>query len=196
MITALRISICVMISLLCLYSVKSYAVEANEQATTRNDVAEIYTIFLEEWSGKNQSMFNLAKSADPVPENGVNQEFYSANCGGITNVRKLPSYSMNDLSSIVVNLPHVHVIDPRTWRTVDPSVLISKGQSVRSAVERAYSNGLMTLSSVTFDEQRDVAIFAYTFICGSLCGNGGVLIFRKTAKGWIRDKSDCVSRVS
>jgi hypothetical protein len=191
-----RTSMYVMISLCCLHSMKSHADEANKLASTRSDVTEIYATFLQEWSGKNQSTFNLAKSADSVPENGINQEFYSSGCGGIADVRKLPSYSTSDLSYIVKNLPHIHVIDPRTWRPVDPSVLISNGQAVGSAVERAYSSGLMTLSSVTFDEQHDVAIFAYTFMCGSLCGNGGVVIFHKTAKGWIRDKKDCVSWVS
>jgi hypothetical protein len=172
-----------------LFSANLFASDTSAPFGHKNDVAIIYTTFLQKWHEKNRSSFNLARSAEPAQENGVNNQFYTVECGGIKNVRKLASYSTKNLADLAATLPFAHVVDK--WRPIDPSALVANGESQDSAVRKAYANGLMILDAVTFDEQRNVAIFAYSFICGPLWGNGGVAVFRKTASGWALVQADC-----
>jgi hypothetical protein len=40
------------------------------------------------------------------------------------------------------------------------------------------------LSAPGFNRDRTRALFAFNRVCGGLCGNGTVLVYRKTARGW------------
>ena len=73
---------------------------------------------------------------------------------------------------------------------------MAKGESVDSAVNAGFAHGLFTLSAVAFDDSGTIAAFNYAFTCGGLCGNGGVALMTKTAKGWVRSKHNCGGWIS
>jgi hypothetical protein len=180
--------------LLCLFGSNLFAMDRFAPSSDKDDVGTIYTTFLKAWHEKNHSSFNLSRSAVPAQQNGVNHQFYTVECGGIKNVRELPSYSTNDLSNIAANLSFAHVVDK--WHPLDVDALVAKGESEESAVTKAYENGLMILNAITFDDTQNVAIFAYSFTCGPLWGSGGVAVFRRTATGWVQIQTDCAPWVS
>lgn len=175
------------------YCVQAHAIDQGQSGMAKKDIVDIYTIFLESWFNANHSSFNLAKSARPPDVVGGDQMFYSVQCDGISDVRKLPSYSTMDTNDIAAKLPYIRVVE--RWQPIDPDTLISNGMSEQAAVKKAYANGLMILDAIVFNAQTGTAIFSYSFICGPLWGNGGVAIFHKTAKGWVRGK-DCGSWIS
>jgi hypothetical protein len=176
-----------------LYCIQARATGQAQPGITKKNIGDIYTIFLESWFNTNQSSFNLAKSARPTNVVGGDQMLYSVQCEGITDVRQLPTYSTMDTKYIAAKLPYIQVVEK--WQPIDPDTLISHGMSEQAALKKAYANGLMILDAIMFNAQTGTAIFSYSFICGPLWGNGGVAIFHKTAKGWVRGK-DCGSWVS
>lgn len=170
-------------------------VSAAPAGDTRNDATEIYGAFLGQWAGKDPSLINVSNTVDLPPSEAIEQYEQCAGKNGAKDGRQTTYSDAKDLISIR-NPSHVHFVDPKTWHFQDPGTLISKGQSVESAVDAGMAQGLMTLSAITFNGRRDTAWFTYSFVCGRLCGNGGIVIFKKTSKRWTRDNRRCSSWMS
>lgn len=86
----------------------------------------------------------------------------------------------------------------------DPEILIKKAVDdgdqvsddlVQGAIKKAYSTGLFKLSEIIFDKTHHHAIVSYSFVCGMLCGDGGVLVLEKHGDKWTVSKT-CGSWVS
>ena len=162
-----------------------------------NEVAEIYKKFLNDWTeiGKTSSV-NVAKMAQtPSPED-IKSFSICARKGATSNSQWLPAKGIDDLGDIVGKLPYVHLVDLKEWKPDDPEDLASQKQSIESAVNASFAHGLMTVSAITFDESDKTAAFTYSFVCGSLCGSGGTVIFRRMPGGWIQSKQQCGGWVS
>lgn len=71
-----------------------------------------------------------------------------------------------------------------------------KGVSVDAAVNNAFKNGLFELSEIAFDKAHRRAIVSYSFVCGSLCGNGGVWLFEKVDGVWKKSENVCGGWIS
>ena len=55
---------------------------------------------------------------------------------------------------------------------------------LEGTIKQAFKNGLFTLSEIIFDKKHQRALVSYSFVCGSLCGNGNTLILKKVAGDW------------
>lgn len=180
-----------------LLSIQCYGLDASEAPAegVRNDATEIYGAFLGRWAGESPSAIYVSNTVDLPPADAIAQYQQCAGKNGAKGGRQVIYSDAKDLISIR-SPSDVHFVDPKTWHLQDPGTLISKGQSVESAVDAGVAQGLMTLSAITFNGRRDTAWFTYSFVCGRLCGNGGIVIFKKTSKGWTRDNGRCSSWVS
>lgn len=110
-------------------------------------------------------------------------------------------------SSVLLNSEMILVDRDRQLIKVkqnDPEILIKKAiddgdqlsdELVKEAVKKAYSTGLFALSQITFDKTHHHAIVSYSFVCGMLCGNGGVLVLEKHGDNWTVSRT-CDSWVS
>jgi hypothetical protein len=54
-----------------------------------------------------------------------------------------------------------------------------------------FQAGLLSVSEVAFDEAHQFAVFRFSFICGSLCGRGGTLVFVKVDGKWRKSDRAC-----
>ena len=81
-------------------------------------------------------------------------------------------------------------------RNNDPTSSLREGKSVETAVNRAFSSGLFSVSEIAFDEEHRRALVGYSFVCGSLCGHGGVWLFEKVGGAWKRSERVCGGWVS
>lgn len=190
MVRALRFSR-IIIAALLLAPYIALATPDSTADTGKNDTAQIYAAFLGGWAGKAQSPLNISKLVElPTPDE-IKQYTECAREDGNERIRWMKISPDRDISGILVKLPNVTWIDAKKWHAVDPGALIAKGQSVDSAVDAGISHGLMTLSAITFNQQHDVAMFTYSFRCGSLCGNGGTIMFKRSPAGWVRSKVSC-----
>lgn len=52
------------------------------------------------------------------------------------------------------------------------------------SLKKAFESALFTLSEIVFDPKHTRAVVAYSFYCGSLCGNGNTLALRRVGKIW------------
>lgn len=145
---------------------------------------------------KDNAPMNVANTAvRPTPEDiGQYNECVSGGTG--RSVHWITSTTDVDLNSALSSLPRVNLVDPKHWQPVDPGRFIAKGQSVGAAVDAGIANGLMTLGAISFNEAHDTAMLTFSFVCGSLCGHGGVAMFKKTSKGWVQSKQPCGSWIS
>jgi len=75
--------------------------------------------------------------------------------------------------------------DPQTLvrRAIDEQEQVTDKQ-VEDAVKKAFETGLFALTEIRFDKQRRHALVAYSFVCGQLCGNGALLILKKSKGRW------------
>jgi hypothetical protein len=90
----------------------------------------------------------------------------------------------------------VRLVDPKSHKRADPGDAIRHGASVEDAVTSGFAAGIFTFSEIVFDTSHTHAAFSYSFVCGSLCGNGGVVIYELQAGKWRPSKTSCGSWIS
>ena len=188
---------CLMVGVIALMGAHVATCQADETAVSAaDDAKEIYGAFLTQWKGKHDVLTNVANTvARPTTEDIAK---YNACAGSASrqNVHWTTSTTDADIKNALVSLSRINLVDPEHWQAADPSTLIAEGQSVDTAVETGMANGLMTLSAISFDEMHHTAVFSFSFICGSLCGHGGIVMFKKTPKGWVQSRQLCGSWMS
>jgi hypothetical protein len=91
------------------------------------------------------------------------------------------------------------LVDPKKQgkiiRSNDPSNAIKKGKSVGNAVTDAFGTALFSMSEIAFDKDHHLAVVSYHFWCGSLCGNGSTIVFKKINGTWEKSR-DCGGWIS
>lgn len=160
------------------------------RVSTADDTVEIYRNFLDAWTEKKGTL-NVSEKAPAPTSDDLEQFSDCAQENGRRPRRWLPTKARGDIGSYVGSLSYVRMVDPETWKAVDPAELIAQGQTVESAVGSGFDRGLLTVSAITFDEAHETAAFTYSFVCGELCGSGAVVVFRKTQAGWVRSDNSC-----
>ena len=85
----------------------------------------------------------------------------------------------------------IRLVDPKKHKLKDPGKAIKNGESVGDAVAAGFQAGLLSVSEVAFDEAHRFAVLRFSFICGSLCGRGGTLVFEKVDGKWRKSNRAC-----
>jgi hypothetical protein len=88
-----------------------------------------------------------------------------------------------------ISSPRLHFINSRFWITPDP-------KKISGMVEYGRPVGIISLSSIAFDQTRKVAVLNFSMVCGSLCGYGETLVFDRTATGWTQRPATCEAWIS
>jgi hypothetical protein len=70
------------------------------------------------------------------------------------------------------------------------------GKSLDQAVDDAFATGLFSISEIAFDKEHRRAVVSYSFVCGSLCGNGKTLVFEKVNGEWKETDQTCGGWIS
>jgi hypothetical protein len=161
------------------------------------DERAIYTAVLERWNPEPLKRLNVSNRTVPLDHN-------ISDCTCLTAV-DLASFaratrSFHLLSPDVLTSKSIKLVDAELQRAIvqtnDPHNSMSQGLSVHAAVDRAFADGLFQLSEIAFDREHRRAILSYSFVCGSLCGSGGVWLFDKVDGVWKRLEHDCGGWVS
>lgn len=183
---------CLMITIIAcvgVHTAKSLAHETT--ASSDRDTKEIYVAFLTQWMGKGETPINVANTVTQPTQEDIEQYIECASGGRGRNTHWNTSTADTDLKSTLAALPRVKLVNPKHWRATDPGRLIASGRSVDAAVAAGFAKGLMTISAISFNDAHDTAMLSYSFVCGSLCGNGGTVMFKKTSKGWVQSIQRC-----
>lgn len=188
---------CLIVGMVALMGSHAATCLADETAASpANDAKEIYGAFLTQWKGKYDALTNVANTAARPTTEDIAQYNECAGSWRSRNIHWKTNTTDVDLKNALASLSRINLVDAKSWQAADPSRLIAQGQSIDTAVDTGIANGLMTLSAISFDEAHDTAMFSFSFACGSLCGHGGIVMFKKTSKGWVQSKRRCGSRMS
>jgi len=175
---------------MCSFSTNSTAAVPRDSLAA-SDESVIYHAFLNHWLGKDHSLTLISEIAAPPEHEDVKQFIECAGEAGYKDAQWQASTPQQNLRSVLGDLSYVHFIDPKKWHPRDPGALIAKGQSVGKAVNTGISHALMSFSAITFDKEHRLAALSYSFVCGSLCGTGGEVLFVKSATGWVQSPHRC-----
>jgi hypothetical protein len=165
--------------------------DAPVAASAPNSDTQIYETFLDGWTGKEHAPINVSRVAAQPQAREIGEYTDCAKQDQGKPIHWTTSATGKDLGDVILHLSYVHFVDPDKWHPDDPRNHMAKGESVDSAVSAGFAHGLLTLSAISYDESRTTAAFTYGFVCGGLCGNGGVVLFKKSTKGWTRSTRSC-----
>lgn len=149
------------------------------------DSQEIFRAVLQGWLDRNEERGNstyVAKSTFSLPEREVKEMTACANSGAATSV----TLTLEPVARIsgAISSPRLYFINRRLWVMPDPKQLIAIIAEGRPA-------GIISLSSVAFNQDKSVAALQFSHLCGPLCGYYETLVLDKTASGWVQRPETC-----
>jgi hypothetical protein len=149
---------------------------------------ELYGIFLDSFVGKGKEPVNFSENTSPLTLSDSDNE------GPCLEGIKLKSSAEAVVHMLPTNIADgraIRLVDSSEHRLKDPGKAIKKGDSVGDAVAAGFQAGLLSVSEIAFDEAHHYAVFRFSFICGSLCGRGGTLVFENTDGRWKQSSRAC-----
>lgn len=168
----------------------------NTNPFTVDEVA-IYRGVLERWNSNPRSLLNVSNRTFPIDRD-------LPDCGCLSGI-ELQSIAnatrtFHILTRDALGEKNIRLVDAERQAVIvqsnDPSNFIREGKPVEAAVNRAFSTGLFSMSEIAFDQEHRRALVSYSFVCGSLCGSGAVLLFEKVDGVWKTSKRVCGGWVS
>ncbi len=110
------------------------------------------------------------------------------------------AHSFHTLTRDVLGGKNIRLVDANKQAVIvqsnDPSKPIRESEPIETAVNGAFLTGLFSMSEIAFDKEHRRALVSYSFVCGSLCGSGGVWMFEKIDGLWKKSERVCGGWVS
>ena len=145
------------------------------------DAVAVYETFLRSYVPEVSDKIHVSNRTVPFGSSGVESE-----CLTQYGIKDSSSNEVHNLDDHFARLPNVVLVDPKHYEIEDPGIAIRAGKPIPEAVRAGFVAGLLTVSEIVFSKDSRFAAFAYSFRCGSLCGNGATAVFERTDKGWKR----------
>ena len=161
------------------------------------DEVAIYNGILERWNSNSRGLLNVSNRTFPI-DRGL------SDCGCLKSIepQTLVSavHSFRILTGDVLSGKNIRLVDADKQALIvqsnDPNNSTRQGKSVETAVNRAFSTGLFSMSEIAFDKEQRRALVSYIFVCGSLCGSGGVWMFEEVDGVWKKSERVCGGWIS
>lgn len=151
------------------------------------DAAYMYSAFLDSWSEGGKYTVNVYKAAqlstqDPSDFTECAQKL------GEPATQWGESYSFRNLRSVIGELPYVRFIRSTDLRALGRERSAAEAATKTAIIQAGFAHSVVTLSAITFNKQRTLAMFHFSSVCGGLCGYGHVVAFKRTPNGWVLQK--------
>ena len=165
------------------------------------DEIAIYKAVLRTYSGEKDARLNVSAKTYPLDPTAHTTGFDQPECLDGVQFDNLStgSHFYHELPTEVLPFEAMRIVDPKTQARIvhsnDPSNTIRHGKPIKNAVETAFITGLFSMSEIGFDKEGGFAAVTYSFWCGSLCGHGSTLVFKKVNGEW-RKVRNCGGWVS
>ncbi len=161
------------------------------------DEVAIYRGILERWNSNSRGLLNVSNRTFPIDRD-------LADCGCLKGMERQSianaAHSFRVLTKDVLAGKNIMLVDADKQAVIvhsnDPNNSMREGKSVETAVNMAFSTGLFSVSEIAFDREHRRALVSYSFVCGSLCGSGGVWLFEKVDSAWKKSERVCGGWVS
>ena len=162
----------------------------------------VYRAFLQFYEHGTDKELNVANTTDWLDVSELRQDSdCSESFGRVEYENAQPGGpSVHTLTPNLAVAGRIVLVDPaRQTEKVkqnDPSKTVHEGRSVDHAVSTAFASGLLTLSEIVFDKDHHRAVMSFSFFCGKLCGNGGIVMFKRVGQKWKITKQSCREWIS
>jgi hypothetical protein len=156
----------------------------------------VYRAVLKDYVRGSDSSLNLAEKTEPLEQSGplsdedCGKELKWEKSGTSTSVvhqlnREVALNAKMVLVDADVQQKKVKENDPQKLmkRAIDGGERVTD-KNLDSNLKLAFATGLFTFSEILFDEGHNHAMVQYSFVCGSLCGNGGMLLLKRSGQRW------------
>jgi hypothetical protein len=161
------------------------------------DEVAIYRGILERCNSNSRGLLNVSNRTFPIDRD-------LSDCGCLKGIEPQTivsaAHSFRILTGDVLGGNNIRLVDANKQAVIvqsnDPNNSIREGKSVKTAVNRAFSTGLFSMSEIAFDKEQQRALVSYSFVCGSLCGSGGVWLFEKVDGAWKKSEHVCGGWIS
>ncbi len=159
----------------------------------------VYRTVLVSWYEGEKAKVNLGVLTDPIaaPDDSLDKR-----CRKGLSLEAVPAGQVHRIRSedlAQLGPFEFHLVDPKAGEKEvsdnDPGKAIQKGKSVNDAVENGFAHGLLTLGEIQFDKSHTHALVSFSFVCGSLCGNGATMLLEKKDGVWT-ERAQCGGWVS
>ena len=163
------------------------------ESTISAEALGIYHDFLISYAGRNHMKVNLVRTTTVLTTGSGGPGEASSECSEHfppADFEKDHQQTHQFDSSSTKDWPVV-LIDPDNSKIKDPEDAMRKGASVDKAVDAGFRAGQFSFSEIVFNQERTMAIFTYSFWCGSLCGNGATVLLEKKKGKWVRSHEFC-----
>jgi hypothetical protein len=151
------------------------------------------------WFQGEKANVNLAEVTDPIDPNDASMGARCVKGLSLEAVSSKQSHCIRPEDLAQLGPFEFRLIDPKAGKgevsSNDPGRAIQRGKPVDEAVENGFAHGLMTLGEIQFDKTHTHAVVSFSFVCGSLCGNGTTMLMEKKDGVW-RKKAQCGGWVS
>jgi hypothetical protein len=161
------------------------------------DEVAIYRGILERWNSNSRGLLNVSNRTYPIDRD-------ISDCGCLKGIEPQTivsaAHSFRILTGDVLAGKNIRLVEAEKQAVIvhsnDPNNSIREGKSVETAVNVAFSTGLFSMSEIAFDKEQGRALVSYSFVCGSLCGSGGVWLFEKVDGVWKKSERVCGGWIS
>jgi hypothetical protein len=162
-----------------------------------SDEVAIYRGILKRWNSSSRGLLNVSNRTFPIDRD-------LSDCACLKGIEPQTvasaAHSFHHLTGDVLGGKNIRLVDAEKQAVIvqsnDPSNSIRQGKSVETAVNVAFSTGLFSVSEIAFDKEQRRALVSYSFVCGSLCGSGGVWLFEKVDGVWKKSERACGGWIS
>jgi len=156
-----------------------------------SDEITIYREFLLSYTNGSKTTLNVSDVTDPFSPSDSDLRGCLKSLGPI-----ISKHREHRFSTEFSGLSDIRLVDVHAHKFADPGQAIRRGNSVDEAVEAGIRAGVLSLSEIQFDAKHHLAAFSYSFYCGALCGNGGIVIFELHDGHWEGANIRCDSWMS
>ena len=172
----------VVLSCPCLLAQQAPPPQHSNQPLDAERVA-IYRSFLQTYDSGSPTVLKVSERTEPFASGAANEQ----GCLAPLHLER-PAAVTHDLPPDAFAGQAVKLVDPDTHQKKDPGDAIRNGQPIAAAVGSGFAGGLFTFSEIVFDASHTHAAFSYSFVCGSLCGQGTTIILVKKDGRWMTDE--------
>ena len=188
-------AVCLMLPLCAVTQDQTPKPKISDEPLTADQIA-IYRAVLKDYTKGSKGPLNVANTTEPLDDS--RPMFDEACFKEVEASVPKPSVPIGHrLDRSLIADMHVVLVDPDHQQKLidenDPQILVKKvvddheqvtDAQVDQSVKHAFEVGMFTLSEIVFDKQHRRVAVAYSFVCGSLCGNGNTLNLRESGQSW------------
>jgi hypothetical protein len=164
------------------------------------DQVEVYARFLEQYgptlkslTGQDPHFINLANTTEPLElADDLNK---NSGCFGEIDFENLAEARkrVHLLESTIASSSDIKLVDSAQQAAIRSAL---RNGTAATADNQTFETNLLIMSEIVIDKTHRFAAMRFSFSCGNLCGQGGVLIFEKIDQRWRSSNRICGGWIS